>query len=200
MTDAPRLLLIEHDQQRLVELQALLANYSRSITVNLIPAVDTLASFDLVLLNPAVPGLKIASLAAVPIVFLRSTPYQKLPKQALVWDVIDYPFDADVLLNRLENLRQFKVALTRLGTRQQAWSQFLRTLSHDLRTPMATIGVTLSSIQRMLTKKPAAEIAPKLDKIRRALDRQITILEAAQTGQGAEGNSDAIGKKGSDRP
>jgi hypothetical protein len=43
---------------------------------------------------------------------------------------------------------------------------------------MATIGVTLSSIQRMLIKKPATEIVPKLDKIRRALEKQQEILEA----------------------
>lgn len=193
MKAAPRLLLLEPDLHRLAELQSLLANYSRSITLNLIPARDVMASFDLVLLNPALPGVDIASLAAVPMVFIRSTPYQKLPRQALLWDVIDYPFDADVLVNRLDNLRQLKAALTRLETRQQVRQQFFRSLSHDLRTPMATIGVTLSSIERSLTKKPAQDLLPKLDKIRRALDRQTALLEQAQAGIEVDDRRDTTG-------
>lgn len=193
MKAAPRLLLLEPDPHRLAELQSLLANYSRSITLNLIPARDVMASFDLVLLNPALPGVDIASLAAVPMVFIRSTPYQKLPRQALLWDVVDYPFDADVLVNRLDNLRQLKAALTRLETQQQARQQFFRSLSHDLRTPMATIGVTLSSIERSLTKKPAQDLLPKLDKIRRALDRQTALLEQAQAGIEVDDRRDTTG-------
>lgn len=141
--------------------------------------------FDLSLLNVRMKGLTPLAFAPGPILFMgdgAGKVFEMAMEADLIWDWIEMPFEPGLFQNRVRNLLKCRPKPAEpLESGQISWQshcQSLRTLSHDLRTPMATIGVTLSSIQRMLNKKPVAEILPKLDKIRRALEKQQEILEA----------------------
>jgi hypothetical protein len=169
--------MLEHDAARLAQAKALLTDHDFLYAFTMEQALDLLpvaGPFDLFLVNPELPDLRMQDLGTGPVLLIGAgagTFPDLALNEGLIWDVADFSLPPGFLKNRIENLLHCKRALDKAQgmapspgqISTEAHYQCLKTLSHDLRTPMATIGVTLSSIQRMLTKKPATEIVPKLD-------------------------------------
>lgn len=189
MKPQPGILLLEPDPKRWAWCEAQLMQYRLVRAASMEEAIAGMegdAPCELVIINPALPALTLEPLRAGSILFMGADAQWSADLTsglAIPWDWIHYPCEPELLHKRLYNLLVLK-ELSDIGqSTAENHAAFVRNLVHDLRTPMATIGVTLSSMERMLGKRPITELPPKLDKIRRAIERQQEILETALKGQ-----------------
>jgi signal transduction histidine kinase len=99
-------------------------------------------------------------------------------------DVVRMPFLAPELLARVRNLLAARALATELAEARQAADQalsvkhdFLCVMSHELKTPLATILLQLNAIKRDLEGAPSREVLAGLDRIWRSSRRMHHLAE-----------------------